>query len=184
MFKPNTTLPLLPYQARALDEVARLGNLIDVHGLLVAPAVVGAILTNLATPTSGLISDEAHRRTNHGARKESREPKPTITLRPFTHPHPHGSIAATLEMMYEAMRDGQQPHGWLFQARWTMVRNGDGQTQYGAIHTNWPDAALEHPAGSSSHSVSVCIGSRDEMTRLFEKGRLHEPTPMRLRRPC
>jgi hypothetical protein len=111
-------------------------------------------------------------------------PTPSLTILPFTHPYPHGTIEATLAVLHEALRDGQSPHGWLFQARWTMVRNGVGERQHGGIHAQWPGAAHDKPTGSTNHEVVVCIGSRDNLAHLFALGRLREPTPERVRRPC
>lgn len=39
----------------------------------------------------------------------------SVSLLPFTHPYPHGSIDVTLDIMREGLREGQVPHGWLFQ---------------------------------------------------------------------
>lgn len=107
-----------------------------------------------------------------------------VTLRPFTHPYPDKLLSATIALMYACQRRGQKPHGWLFQSNWTMVRGGVGERQHGDIHTTWPDASLDRPVGATNQTVSVCMGSRDELTYLLENQWLYEPTPRHLRRPC
>jgi hypothetical protein len=163
---------------------ATMGNVIDSGGILV-PATVCAALWQTLPPNADFTADDSHhRRTHKGAGKELPGSAPFITLRPFTYPYPQGNLVATLATMYDCLRDGQKPHGWLFQANWTMARGGVVERQYGDIHANWPDAAHDHPVGATNKTVRVCMGSRDELTSLFAKGRLHEPTPTRLRKPC